>query len=85
MNKLVDEYNNIYHHSISKKPFDVDYSALTEKIESVHKALKFKVRDRIRITKHKNSLAKFTLKIDQKIFVIDSLLQLVLRRIKLKI
>ena len=35
----------------AKKPIDTDYSALTEKIESSHKASKFKVRDRVRITK----------------------------------
>ena len=27
--KLVDRYNNAYHHSIDKKPINVDYSALT--------------------------------------------------------
>ena len=31
-NKLVDQYNNIYHHSIGKKPTNAVYSALTEKI-----------------------------------------------------
>ena len=34
LNKLIDEYNNIYHHSINKKPNNVYYSALTEDIES---------------------------------------------------
>ena len=33
LNKLIDEYNNTYHHSINKKP-NVYYSALTEDIES---------------------------------------------------
>ena len=32
--------------------------SLTEKIESSHKALKFKVGDRVRITKYKNILGK---------------------------
>ena len=34
--KLVDQYNNTYHHShsINKKIMNVDYSALTEKIET---------------------------------------------------
>ena len=31
LNKLVDQYNNNYHHSIGKKPINVHYSALTEK------------------------------------------------------
>ena len=49
LNKLVDQYNNTYHHSINKKPISADYSALTEKIETNHKALKFKVNDKVRI------------------------------------
>ena len=52
LNKLVDQYNNTYyHHSINKKPINADYSALTEKIENNLKAPKFKVNDRVRITK----------------------------------
>ena len=27
LNKLVDQYNNTYHHSINKKPINADYSA----------------------------------------------------------
>ena len=49
LNKLVDQYSNTYHHSINKKPISADYSALTEKIETNHKALKFKVNDKVRI------------------------------------
>ena len=30
LNKLVDQYNNTYHHSTVKKSIDVDYSVLTE-------------------------------------------------------
>ena len=43
LNKLVDQCNNTYHHSINKKPIDSDYSALTEKFETNPKARKFKV------------------------------------------
>ena len=50
-NKLVDQYNNTYHCSIGKKPVNADYSALSEEIESSHKAPKFKVGDRVRVTK----------------------------------
>ena len=57
-NKLVDQYNNTYHHSINKKPIDSDYSASAEKIESNPKAPKFKVNDRVRITKCKNIFSK---------------------------
>ena len=31
LNKLVDPYNNNYHHSINKKSVNADDSALTEK------------------------------------------------------
>ena len=58
LNKLVDQYNNIHHHSINKKPINADYSALTEKIETNSRALKFKVNDRVRITKYKNIFSK---------------------------
>ena len=58
MNKLVDQGNNTYHHSINKKPTDADYSTLTEKIETNCKAPKFKVNDRVRITKYNNIFSK---------------------------
>ena len=48
LNKLVDQYNKT-HHSVSKKSFNADYYALTEKIETNHKAPKFKVSDRVRV------------------------------------
>ena len=37
LKKLVNQYNNTYRHSISKKPVNADYadySALTEKIDT---------------------------------------------------
>ena len=58
LNKLVDQYNNTYHHSVNKKPINTDYFALTEKSETNHKAPKFKVNDRVRITKYKNIFSK---------------------------
>ena len=58
LNKLLDHNNNTYHHSIGRKPINVDYSALTEKIEANPKAPKFKVNDRVRITKYKNIFSK---------------------------
>ena len=33
LNKLVDQYDNTYHHSINKNPINADYSASTENIE----------------------------------------------------
>ena len=52
LNKLVDQYNNTYHHTFGKKTINADYSALTEKNEMKTKASKFKVNDRVRITKY---------------------------------
>ena len=54
LSKLVDQYNNTYHHSVNKKRINADFSGLTEKVETNLKASKFKVNDRVRITKHKN-------------------------------
>ena len=76
LNKLVDQYSNTYHHSINEKAINADYSALTEKIETNHKAPKFKVNDRVRITKYKNNFSKgYTENWSRKIFVIDSFLK----------
>ena len=58
LNKLVDQYNNTYHHFINKKPINADYSALTEKIETNLKAPKFKVSDKVIITKFRNIFSK---------------------------
>ena len=52
-NELVNEQYNAYHYSIGKKHVDVDYSALTEKIEMKSKSPKFEVGDRVRTTKYK--------------------------------
>ena len=46
LNKLVDQYNNNYHHYVNKNPIDAHYSVLTEKIEVNFKAPKFIVNDR---------------------------------------
>ena len=76
LNKLVDQYNNTYHHCINKKPINADYSALTEKIEKKHKAPKFKVNDRVRITKCKNIFSKgYTENWSREIFISDSVLK----------
>ena len=47
LNKLVDQYNNTYHHSIGKKPANADYSVLIKKIEANPKAPKFTVNDKV--------------------------------------
>ena len=76
MNKLVDQYNNIYHDSINKKPINADCSALIEKIETNSKNPKFKVNVRVRITKYKNIFSKcYTENWSRDIFIIDSVLK----------
>ena len=76
LNKLVDEYKNNYHCSTDEKTVDADYSALTEQIESSHKAPKFKVSDRVTITKYKNIFSKgYNEHWSREILVIDSVLK----------
>ena len=73
MNKLVDECNNTYQHSVDKKPIDADYSALSDENETNPKAPKFKVGDRVRITKYKNIFSNdYTENWLKKILVVDS-------------
>ena len=77
LNKLMDQYNNTYHHSFNKILINVDYSALTGKIEITPRALKLKVNGRVRITKYKNIFSKgYTEKCSREIFITNSILQL---------
>ena len=76
LNKLIDQYNNTYHSSFNKKPVNADYSALTEKIETNLKTPKFKVNDRVRITKYKNIFSKDCTEIwSREISIIDPVLK----------
>ena len=58
LNKLENGCNNNYQHFINNKLINADSSSLPEKFETNPKAPKFKVNDRVRITKFKNSLSK---------------------------
>ena len=74
LNKLVDQYNRTYHRSIGKKP-DGDYPGLTLTTKSVHKVLKSKVDDRIKITIQNTFFSKGDTKNwSRQIFVTDSVL-----------
>ena len=76
LNKLVDQYNDTYHHSINKKPINADYSALTKKIETKYKAPRFQVNNRVKIIKYKNIFSKgYTENLLRQIFFIDSVLK----------
>ena len=59
LDDIVNEYNNIVHRSIKMKPIDVtsDYQAEYNEDSNVTKP-KFKVGDRVRISKYKNIFAK---------------------------
>ena len=76
LNKLVDQYNNTYRHSINKKPSNADYSTMTEKSETNSKAPKFKVNDRVKITKYMNIFSKdYTENLSREIFIINFVLK----------
>ena len=61
---------------MGKKHVDPDYSALTEEIESSHKAPKCKVGDRVKTTKYKNIFSKvYTKNWSGEILVVDSVLK----------
>ena len=78
LNKLVDQYNNTYHHSIGKKPINANYSALTKKIETNPKAYRFRVTDRARITKYNNIFSKgHTENGSREIFIINSVIKII--------
>ena len=57
--------------SIGKKSINANYSPFSEKIEKNLKTPKFKVNDRIRITKYKNILVKITLKTGQEKYLLS--------------
>ena len=66
MNKLVDQYNNNYHHFINKKPINADYSALTEKkMKRILKLLSLKFMIESELLSIGIFLVKVTLKIGE--------------------
>ena len=59
LDDIVDEYNNTYHTTIKMKPADVkDNTYINADKEINNKDPKFKVGDRVRISKYKNIFAK---------------------------
>ena len=54
----LNKWMNPYHRSIGQKPIHAEHSGLTEELKSSDKAPKFKVGDRVRITKYKNIFSK---------------------------
>ena len=72
LNDIVDEYNNTYHITIKMKPIDVkDNTYINTNKENNDTDPKFKVGDRVRISKCKNILAKgYTPNWSEEVFVI---------------
>ena len=59
LDDIVDEYNNTYHTTIKMKPIDVkDITYVNTSKKNNYKDPKFKVGDRVRISKYKNIFAK---------------------------
>ena len=59
LDDIVNEYNNAYHTTIKMKPIDVkDNTYINTDKENNDKNPKFKVGDRVRISKYKNIFAK---------------------------
>ena len=86
MNKAVDQYNNTYHHSLSKKPINIDYLAWTEKIETNTKTLIPKRKIDWEFLNIRIFLVKVVIKIGQEKFLLPILFwKLILQLIKLKI
>ena len=72
LDDIVNEYNNTYRTTIKMKPIDVkDNTYINTDKEINNKDPKFKVGDRVRISKHKKIFAKgYTPNWSEKIFVI---------------
>ena len=75
LDDIVGEYNNTYHRTIMMKPIDVkDNTYIDFKKEVNDKDLKFKVGDRLRISKYKNIFAKgYTPNCSEEVFVISKI------------
>ena len=73
-NKIEDQYNNTYHHSINKKPINADYSALTEKIRQILKLLSLKLLTEPELLSIRIVLVKVILKTGQKKYLLWILL-----------
>ena len=72
LDDIVDEHNNTSHRTIKMKPVDVKNNTYIDFEEEVKdKDPKFKVIDRVRISKYKNIFAKgYTLNWSKEVFVV---------------
>ena len=79
LDDIVNEYNNTYHTTIKMKPIDVKdntYINTSKKINN--KDPKFKVGDRVRISKYKNIFAKgYIPNLSEEVFIIKKVKNIV--------
>ena len=74
LDDIVNKYNNTVHRTIKMKPIDVTSDSHAEYNEDSHeKESKFKVGDRVRISKYKNSFAKGYAKNWSEVFLLAKL------------
>ena len=86
LNKLLDQYIMLIIILLIKKPINADYSVLTKTIDTNLKTPKFKVNDRVGITKYKNIFSKgYTENWPSEICVINSALKTNLWTYKIKV
>ena len=84
LDDIVNEYNNTYHTTIKMKPIDVkDNTYINTDKETNDKDPKFKVGDRVRISKYKTFLLKATLQIGLKKYLLLKKLKILFRGIML--
>ena len=86
LNKLVDQYNDTFHHSIDKKPINAGYSILNEKLRLTLKLLSLMLMMESELLSITILLVKAILKIDQEKYLLQILFWNLIRvLIKLKI
>ena len=80
LDDIVDEYNSTYHSTVKMKPIDVkDNKYINTDKETNDKDPKFKIGDRVRISKYKNIFAKgYTPNWSEEVFVIKKVKDTVL-------
>ena len=74
LDDIVNEYNNTEHNTIKMKPIDVGDNKIVYIDEHNEKNSRFKVGDRVRISKFKNIFAKgYTANWSKEIFAVDKI------------
>ena len=75
LDDIVNKYNNTVHKTIKMKPIDVTSNSYAEYNEDSNlKNPNFKVRNRVRISKHKNAFAKgYPPNCSEEVFVISKI------------